>query len=144
LLERSSKAGFPIERAFLDEVVATSEKKRFSLSDDGRRIRANQGHTVEVELGYAPTRPPGVLFHGTPAETVPLVRASGLKKMGRHHVHLSRDVATATTVASRRGRPVVLEVDAAAMERAGHVFYVTPNGVWLTNEVPAAFIVFPK
>ena len=143
LLERSRDAGFPIERAFLDEVVATSEKKRFSLSDDGRRIRANQGHTVEVELGYAPSVPPDVLFHGTPAGTVPLVRASGLKKMGRHHVHLSRDVATATTVASRRGRPVVLRVDAAAMARAGHVFYVTPNGVWLTGEVPVAFITFP-
>jgi len=143
LLERSRTAGFPIERALLDEVVATSEKRRFSFSEDGRRIRANQGHTIEVDLGYAPESPPDVLFHGTPIQTVALVRAGGLKKMARHHVHLSRDVETATTVASRRGRPVVLRVDAAAMAREGHLFFVTPNGVWLTSEVPVSFITFP-
>ena len=86
LLDRSRAAGFPIERAFLDEVVSTSEKRRFSFSDDGRRIRANQGHTIEVDLGYAPESPPDVLFHGTPMQTVALVREGGLKKMARHHV----------------------------------------------------------
>ncbi len=144
LLERSRKHGKDITRAMLDEVVATSEKKRFALSEDGTRIRANQGHSVDVDLAYEPTEPPPTLFHGTPTMTVALVRDHGICKMGRHHVHLSKDLQTATTVASRRGRPAVLVVDSARMHADGHVFYVTPNGVWLTDHVPATYVTFPR
>ena len=143
LLERSRKSGTTFSRELLEEIVAKSPKKRFAFSDDGTRIRASQGHTVDVDLAYAPVTPPAVLYHGTPAQTLPLVRDGGLRKMSRHHVHLSPDVATAKVVGSRRGRPVVLVVHAARMHLAGHLFYVTPNGVWLAEHVPTEFITFP-
>ena len=122
------------------EVVASSDKQRFAFDETGDRIRANQGHSVEVDLQLEPMNPPAVLYHGTAADTVPLVLRDGLRKMGRHHVHLSPDVQTATRVGARRGRPAVVTVDAAGMARAGHVFYVSANGVWLTDEVPPAFL----
>lgn len=143
LLERSRKHGKDITRAMLDEVVATSEKKRFALSEDGTRIRANQGHSVDVDLAYEPTPPPAILFHGTPATVVALIRETGIAKMGRHHVHLSKDRETAHTVGGRRGRPVVLVVDAARMHADGYAFFVTPNGVWLTDDVPPSYVTFP-
>lgn len=143
LLERSARHGTSISRATLEEVVATSDKQRFALSDDGERIRANQGHTVAVDLAYTESVPPPTLFHGTPQKTVPLVREGGLRKMSRHHVHLSADRDTATRVASRRGKPAILVVDTARMHAAGRAFYVTPNGVWLTDEVPVEYIQFP-
>jgi putative RNA 2'-phosphotransferase len=130
----------PITEADLRHVVDTSDKKRFALSDDGRRIRASQGHSVEVELGYEPATPPDVLFHGTVERFLDSIRAGGLAKGRRHHVHLTADVATAATVGGRRGRAVVLTIDAAAMAREGLTFYVSANGVWLTDHVPARFI----
>ena len=143
LLERSRKGGTTFSRELLEEIVATSPKKRFAFSEDGTRIRASQGHTVDVDLAYAPSTPPPVLYHGTPERTVPLVRGGGLLKMSRHHVHLSPDVETAKVVGSRRGKPVILVVDAARMHLAGHLFYVTPNGVWLAEHVPTEYITFP-
>jgi putative RNA 2'-phosphotransferase len=128
----------------LRHVVETSDKKRFALSEDGRRIRASQGHSVEVELGYEPATPPDVLFHGTVERFLPSIREHGLMKGARHHVHLSADVETATKVGSRRGSAVVLTIDAAGMAREGLLFFVSANGVWLTDEVPARFIRFPE
>ena len=124
----------------LDEVVATNPKRRFAVADDGTRIRANQGHSVDVELGYDEVAPPEVLFHGTVARSVGAIRTKGLLKMSRHHVHLSVDEATATAVGGRRGRPVILRVRAGDMHRAGHVFYVSDNGVWLTDHVPPEYV----
>lgn len=144
LLARSRTAGTVISRELLESIVAESPKKRFAFSEDGARIRASQGHTVEVDLAYAPSNPPLVLYHGTPAQTVPLVREGGLRKMSRHHVHLSPDVDTAKIVGSRRGKPVILVVDAARMKAEGHVFYVSANGVWLTDHVPPSYITFPE
>ncbi|MGN6110508.1 MAG: RNA 2'-phosphotransferase [Kofleriaceae bacterium] len=103
-------------------------------------MRANQGHSVEVELGHAPAEPPDVLFHGTVRAALDAIRAQGLVRMQRHHVHLSADEATASMVGSRRGAPIVLRVDARAMRAAGHAFYCTPNGVWLTDAVPPQFL----
>jgi putative RNA 2'-phosphotransferase len=140
LLDGCRRAGFPLSRDGLLEVVASSDKQRFAFDETGDRIRANQGHSVEVDLQLEPMDPPAVLYHGTAADTVPLVLRDGLRKMRRHHVHLSPDVQTATRVGARHGRPVVLAVDAAAMTRAGHAFYVSANGVWLTDEVPPAFL----
>jgi putative RNA 2'-phosphotransferase len=140
LLDACARHGRALSRAELEDVVATSPKQRFALSDDGLRIRANQGHSTAVDLGYQPAEPPDVLFHGTVAGRLRAIRARGLQRMERHHVHLSPDEATARTVGRRRGKPVILQIDARAMRDAGHVFFVTPNGVWLTDAVPSAFI----
>jgi putative RNA 2'-phosphotransferase len=145
LLARAAQHGTAISRAQLDEVVRSSDKQRFALSGDGRRIRANQGHSVAtVDLGLAPAEPPGLLYHGTAERFVEAIRADGLRPGARQHVHLSREQATAATVGARHGRPVVLVVDAAAMQRQGHAFYVAANGVWLAAAVPASFIGFPS
>ncbi|MGE0786912.1 MAG: RNA 2'-phosphotransferase [Sandaracinaceae bacterium] len=140
LLERCADHGRPLERADLDEVVRTSPKRRFAFSDEGDRIRANQGHSTKVELGYAAVAPPALLFHGTAERHLAAIRATGLQRMKRHHVHLSADEATARTVGARKGKPIVLRVDAAAMHTAGHAFFVTPNGVWLTEDVPPQYL----
>jgi putative RNA 2'-phosphotransferase len=132
-----------MSRATLEEVVRTNDKKRFSFSADGKRIRANQGHSVDVELGYQSATPPEILFHGTPRQFVAAIAEEGLKKMNRHHVHLHIDVATSTAVGQRRGKPVLLKIRASDMHQAGHQFFVTPNDVWLTEHVPTEFIEFP-
>lgn len=121
-------------------VVATSDKKRFALSPDGTRIRAQQGHSVAVDLGLVPEPPPPVLWHGTVARFLASIEATGLRPMNRHHVHLSPDHATAAAVGARRGPPVVLCIDAAAMAGAGHLFFQSGNGVWLTGTVPPGYI----
>jgi putative RNA 2'-phosphotransferase len=144
LLGATERHGRKVSREQLLHVVETSDKKRFALSDDGKRIRASQGHSVEVELGYEPATPPDVLFHGTVQRFLDSIRQKGLVKGKRHHVHLSVDVATARKVGDRRGEAVILRVDAAGMAQAGHLFYVSANGVWLTEGVPAGFIEFPQ
>jgi putative RNA 2'-phosphotransferase len=143
LLAALARHGRPITREALLHVVATSDKKRFALSEDGTRIRASQGHSVEVELGYEPATPPALLYHGTVDRFLHSIREQGLIKGERHHVHLSADPETATKVGSRRGRAVVLRIDAAGMARDGLLFYLSANGVWLTDHVPARFITFP-
>jgi len=140
LIAGAGRAGRRIDREMLDEVVRTNDKQRFSLSQDGRRIRANQGHSVPVELGYEPSIPPDVLYHGTPQRYVNSILAEGLKRQKRHHVHLHPDCGVATDVGRRRGSPVLLVVDAAAMHQHGFTFFVTPNQVWLTDQVPAEFL----
>ncbi len=124
----------------LAEVVETNDKQRFEFSADLEQIRARQGHSVEVDLALEPLSPPDVLYHGTVARFVDVIRAEGLKKMRRHHVHLSGDPETANKVGARRGAPVILIVDAAAMARDGHVFFRSSNGVWLTEAVPAQYL----
>jgi len=137
-------AALGVDRADVDEVVATNDKSRFAieLGPDGiERIRANQGHSVHVELGLAPVPPPERLYHGTSAAVLESIRATGLNRGGRHHVHLSADEQTARRVGARRGGAVViLTVDAGAMARAGHEFFRSDNGVWLTDEVPPQFL----
>ena len=132
----------PLTRAQLEDIVVTNNKQRFSFSDDGLRIRANQGHSVEIELGYEDAVPPAVLYHGTATRFLASIRAQGLVKGARHHVHLSADEATAQNVGARHGKPVVLTVDATAMQAAGFAFYLSANGVWLTEHVPVAYLMF--
>ena len=128
----------------LHEVVATNDKQRFALSDDGLRIRASQGHSVSgVELNLIPVVPPSILFHGTVVDFIDSIRMLGLDKRSRNHVHLSAEMETATKVGSRRGKPVILKIDAEAMRAAGHEFYLSANQVWLTRCVPTEFIEFP-
>ncbi|MDX3238117.1 RNA 2'-phosphotransferase [Streptomyces sp. ME03-5709C] len=136
LIAASRRSGRRFSRPDLDHVVAANDKRRFAFSEDGRRIRASQGHSVEVDLGLLPVEPPAVLFHGTASTTLPIVLREGLKPMSRRDVHLSADVETAVRVGTRHGRPVVLAVDAAALAATGHVFRVSANGVWLTDAVP--------
>ena len=143
LLAGAAKAGRPMTRDDLLEVVATNEKKRFAISADGARIRASQGHSVRVDLGYEPVEPPEILYHGTAPQFLDAIRRGGLKRIKRHHVHLSPDRETATAVGQRRGKPVILEVRAGDMARAGHLFYVSDNDVWLTDEVPPTYLTFP-
>ena len=124
----------------LARIVAESDKQRFSLSEDGLRVRANQGHSIAVDLGLVPVAPPAVLFHGTAAKSVENIMAEGLKPGARNHVHLSADEATALRVGQRHGKPVVLCVDAAGMGQSSIAFYRSENGVWLTDHVPVAFL----
>ncbi|MGW2468646.1 RNA 2'-phosphotransferase [Streptomyces bauhiniae] len=142
LLAAAAAHGFPVTRTELDHVVAVNDKRRFAV--EGGRIRASQGHSVEVALGLPPATPPPYLYHGTVARSLDAIRAEGLRPMNRHDVHLSADRETATRVGARRGRPVVLAVDAGAMHRDGHVFHVSANGVWLTDAVPPRYLRFSE
>ena len=144
LIRAVNGSGFPLTREELLEVVERNDKRRFALSEDGERIRASQGHSVEVELGYEPCRPPAVLFHGTAERFISSIRETGLNRGVRHHVHLSPDAATAARVGGRRGRAVVLEVGAGRMWADGFPFFLSANGVWLTERVPASYIKFPS
>ena len=143
LLNGCGKNRFAISIEELREVVATNSKKRFSFSDDGTMIRANQGHSVEVDLDYKPMVPPAQLFHGTATRFLESIRTHGLLKQQRHHVHLSAEIATAVNVGQRHGKPVVLTVKAAEMHAEGLTFYRSANGVWLTDAVAARFLIFP-
>jgi uncharacterized protein (TIGR02452 family) len=144
LIAAANARGFALTRSELDAVVVASDKQRFALSDDGMRIRANQGHSIALDLDLEPATPPAELFHGTVEKLIASIRERGLSKGVRHHVHLSASFETAKTVGKRRGKPVVLTIDAAGMAAAGHVFFRSANGVWLVEHVPSAFITFPQ
>lgn len=139
LLDALGRHGRSVTRAQLERVVLGDDKQRFALTGD--RVRANQGHSVPVDLGLAPQPPPHRLFHGTLRSNLEPILRTGLQRAGRHAVHLSADEATAVRVGARRGPPVVLSVDAAGMHRDGHVFTRSENGVWLVAEVPPAYLV---
>ena len=140
LLAGCARRRFGLLRAELEEVVARNSKQQFSFDPGGTMLRANQGHSVEVDLQLSPAVPPNVLYHGTGHQTADIIGRVGLDKMRRHHVHLSADVETARAVGARYGRPVVFEVDAAGMAATSHLFYRSENGVWLTDAVPPEFL----
>ncbi|MFO1078475.1 MAG: RNA 2'-phosphotransferase [Planctomycetota bacterium] len=140
LLARAAAVGRILDRATLGAIVAADDKQRFTLSEDGNRIRAAQGHSIDVELGLEPVVPPETLYHGTATRFLDAIRAEGLRPGGRRHVHLSADEATAVAVGKRHGKPVVLRVAAGEMHRQGHVFHRADNGVWLTRVVPPVFL----
>jgi putative RNA 2'-phosphotransferase len=144
LLRHLKKAGRAITRSELDTLVATSDKKRFTISEDGRRIRAAQGHSIEIDLGLAPQAPPAELYHGTASASLDDIFAQGLIPRNRQQVHLSSDPETAETVGRRHGKPVVLRVETAQMHEDGHLFYRADNGVWLTDHVPARYLGFGR
>lgn len=143
LLEALRRHGRALSRAQLEDVVRASDKQRFGFDATGEQIRANQGHSVPVNLQLSAEPPPPVLFHGTVGAALGSIAEQGLTARGRHHVHLSPDIETARSVGRRRGLPVVLEVDSARMAGDGHLFYRTVNGVWLTAAVPARYLGFP-
>jgi putative RNA 2'-phosphotransferase len=132
--------GRGLSRAELAEVLARNDKQRFAFDEAGRRIRANQGHNVAVDLGLAVVPPPEILYHGTVARFLPSIRSAGPMPMNRHAVHLSATVHTKIRVGSGRGKPVVLEVAAGEMARSGHEFRRRANGVRLAGRVPPEFL----
>lgn len=144
LIALAGRAGSPLDRELIAEIVATNDKQRFALSPDGSRIRANQGHSVAIDPGLEPLVPPDILFHGTATRFLDSIRAQGLIPGSRLHVHLSEDEASTLNVAQRHGKPVLLTVRAGAMHAAGMVFYRSENGVWLTERVPAEYLDFPS
>ncbi|WP_369977163.1 RNA 2'-phosphotransferase [Xanthomonas bundabergensis] len=141
-LLRLAQPTHPLTRAQLQRVVAHSDKQRFALSADGLRIRANQGHSLSVDLGLASALPPPQLYHGTATRFLEAIRREGLRPGQRQHVHLTASPGTALQVGQRYGQAVVLTVRTQAMAEAGHAFHRADNGVWLTAQVPVAFIDF--
>jgi putative RNA 2'-phosphotransferase len=144
LIACSKRGRVRLTRDLIGEVVATNDKKRFVLSEDGARIRAAQGHSIDVDLGLQPQQPPDLLYHGTADRNLSSIREQGLVKGRRQHVHLSLDHATAVKVGQRHGRPVVLTVRSGDMAREGHLFYLSENGVWLADHVPPSYLEFPS
>ncbi|MDA7881538.1 RNA 2'-phosphotransferase [Akkermansiaceae bacterium] len=140
LLRCLNNKGKRIDRALLEKIVASSDKQRFRISDDGLSIRANQGHSVCIELDLEEKAPPEFLFHGTASRFMSVIEREGLQKQSRHHVHLSSDQEAARKVGARHGKPVVLAVAAQLMVRHGYRFYLSENGVWLTDEVPPDYL----
>jgi putative RNA 2'-phosphotransferase len=143
LIAAAARAGIPLTRQMIDQVVAENDKQRFAISADGSAIRARQGHSIQVDLGLAPVAPPDLLFHGTADRAIPAIREQGLQRRSRQHVHLSATIETAVSVGARHGRPVVITVQAGRMHADGHHFYQAENGVWLADEVPIAYLIFP-
>lgn len=134
---------YPLDRDLLEEIVRSDEKRRYSFDADHARIRANQGHSFPVDLGLSEQEPPAILYHGTATRFSDSIDRQGLLPQGRLYVHLSPDEETATKVGSRHGRPMVYRVDCQAMVRDGYGFYLSENGVWLTKEVPARYLIRP-
>ena len=141
LIDGAARQGRSLDRQLIEQVVATSDKKRFELSADAMHIRAVQGHsTASVDRSFKPRQPPDVLFHGTASRFLDSIRREGLKPGSRHYVHLSADEQTARAVGQRYGSPAILTVDARLMHDQGFVFHQAENGVWLTATVDPQFL----
>jgi putative RNA 2'-phosphotransferase len=140
LLEKVNKHGLHLDRATLDYLVATNPKKRFAFNETLNKIRASQGHSIEIALGYESQKPPEILYHGTGEKSVQAILATGLDKRSRHHVHLSKDIATALKVGQRHGKPFIFQVLAEQMYNDNFLFFVSENGVWLTAHVPPQYL----
>ena len=135
-----NRDGKRADRKMIETVVANSDKQRFRISEDGRLIRANQGHSVAIDLKMEKKSPPKWLYHGASAKSMGAIEREGLVKGSRQHVHLSPDKETAKKVGARHGKPVVLEVAAQMLEQHGYHFYLSENGVWLTDHVPPDYL----
>jgi putative RNA 2'-phosphotransferase len=140
LLIAAGTNGFPISYDELVECVETNDKQRYAFDVSGEMIRANQGHSVEVDLQLQEREPPEILYHGTVERFLPSILENGLVRGRRHHVHLSKDVETAHRVGARRGKPIILSVETGKMRRDGHTFYLSTNGVWLVGSVPPEYL----
>ena len=137
----TSNQGATLNRSRLQEVVLGNDKKRFTLSGDGQKIRAAQGHSIDIDLKLTSVEPPEFLYHGTATRFLDSILGEGLKPQQRQHVHLSKDTETATQVGKRYGKPVILTIKTRLMYEHGFTFYIAENGVWLTEKVPVQFII---
>ncbi len=143
LIKKSNSNNISFTKEELDFVVRTNDKQRFTFNEDKTKIRANQGHSLKnVTIVTETKTPPPFLYHGTVAKFIPSIKENGLQKMSRQHVHLSSDLETAKKVGSRRGKPIILTVQSDHMHKKGFKFFLSENGVWLTNLVPTQFIKF--
>lgn len=142
LITKANSIGFRFSDDLIYEIVTGCTKQRFKISDNRKQIRANQGHSISVDVGFTSHKPPNTLFHGTSQHKVESITKHGVLKGGRLHVHLSTDAHTASNVGSRHGKPVVLVIESRKMYEAGFVFFLSDNGVWLTDHVPPSFITF--
>lgn len=140
LIEKMNSHKLSITRDMLDTVVVTNNKQRFAFNEHKTKIRANQGHSIQAELGLKEMIPPTYLYHGTSEKAVPSILKTGIQKRGRHHVHLSQDIPTAITVGRRHGEPAVLCIAAQQMHQDGYLFYLSENNVWLTDFVPIQYL----
>ncbi|MCU7937554.1 MAG: RNA 2'-phosphotransferase [Candidatus Thiodiazotropha sp. (ex Dulcina madagascariensis)] len=142
LINKANQSGevAALDRSLIQQVVDTNDKKRFVISEDRQRIRAAQGHSIDVDLQLKPATPPEFLYHGTATRFLDSILKEGLKPQQRQYVHLSKDIETATAVGQRYGKPVILKVKALFMYEQGFTFYLSVNGVWLTERVPITFI----
>lgn len=132
-----------IDRVMLEKIVAENDKQRYSFNEDHHKIRANQGHSIAVNLELEKKTPPDILYHGTATRFLESIQKSGLLKMGRQYVHLSKDMQTAIKVGERHGKGIVLKVDAKKMVQDGYDFYLSKNGVWLCDTVPPQYLLKP-
>lgn len=139
LLTGANRSGKRIDREALERIVRENNKRRYSFNEDHTKIRANQGHSIEVVVELRIQTPPRTLYHGTASRFLDSIRQQGITKRNRQHVHLSADIETAVKVGSRHGKAVVLFIDAAAMAKDGYTFYLSENGVWLCDAVPACW-----
>lgn len=142
LIEQSNKNNVLLDFELLEEIVLTNDKQRFAFNDDFSKIRANQGHSVNVDLQFEPQTPPEFLYHGTVEKFIETIKKNGLQKMKRTHVHLSKDLETAVKVGQRRGKPVILKILTQKMQEKGNIFYLSKNGVWLSDSIPSEYIEF--
>lgn len=144
LLKKMNEHGKTLNLEKLKEIVSTNDKQRFRFNDDFTQIRANQGHTIDIDLDLPPAMPPSLLFHGTAKKNLDSIQAKGLIKGSRQHVHLSTNLETATKVGQRHGSPIVLKINTQKMTEDGILFYVSDNGVWLTDYVDAKYIIWEQ
>lgn len=140
LIEKANDYGIKFDKETLKHIVATNSKKRFAFNDTLDKIRASQGHSIEIELGYTNQKPPTILFHGTADKYVQSILDTGLEKRNRQHVHLSSDLETALKVGQRHGKPFIFKVLAEQMYNDNFQFYISDNGVWLTDNVPTMYL----
>ncbi len=140
LLKNLNKSGFKLDLSKLKQIVFDNDKQRFAFNDDYSKIRANQGHSLRVELNYEPVKPPKNLYHGTATRFLDSIYENGIQKQKRHHVHLSLNIETAKNVGSRYGKTVVLIIDAEQMHQDGFEFFESENGIWLVDKVPSKYI----
>ena len=141
LIDLARQNGRQINRSILERVVADNDKKRFTFNEDKTKIRASQGHSINIDLALTPQQPPEHLYHGTASRFLNSIYRQGLLKQNRHHVHLSADRNTAIKVGKRHGKPVILTIAAAKMYRDGFQFFLSKNDVWLSDRIPVEYII---
>ena len=140
ILKVNQTGRYALDRTLLEEIVRTDNKQRYSFSEDHSRIRANQGHSIQVDVELEEKTPPPVLYHGTGEKSVASIMQQGLLPRSRLYVHLSADPETAIQVGSRHGKPVIFKIDAGKMSAEGILFFLSKNGVWLVKEVPTQYL----
>ena len=140
LIVKMNDKGIIVDHDTINNVVETNDKKRFAFNEDKTMIRANQGHSINIELNLPEAIPPDILYHGTTVKYLDDIFKDGLKRQSRQHVHLSVTIETARSVGSRHGKPVILIIRSKEMYSEGYKFYLSENKVWLTDTVPVEYL----